>query len=415
MDHNSGRRGSVKQSRNGTWYFVVDTTPSGAVKRRQTRRRGFSTRREAQTALTRTLRDLTDRTYVAPARQTFGDYLTTIWLPAITATIRPSTSDSYSRNIRIHVAPKAIASVPLQQVAAPMLNALYADLLSGLTRRALSPRSVAYVHTILHRAFRDAVRWNLIVRNPADQADPPRARPSDRVRARTWTGEEIARFLEATTESRHAPLWRLIATTGLRRGEALGLRWEDVDLAKARMSINRTLVQIGDYRSGDTGLAWGTPKTARGRRAISLDPETAAALKAHRARQRQERLASAGYVDEGLMFADRKGRPLHPKVVSNQFRKAVARHEMPYLSVHGLRHSWATLALQAGIHPKIVQERLGHSTISITLDIYSHVNPAMDADAANAVAALIRSQPATPTSQAAGDSPVRRSRPVADR
>jgi integrase len=262
---------------------------------------------------------------------------------------------------------------------------------TGATRAALSPRTVAYVHTILHRAFRDAVRWNLIVRNPADQADPPRGRPTERVRARTWTGEEIARFLDATADSRYSPLWRLIATTGMRRGEALGLRWDDIDLSEGRLSVNRTLVQVGDYRSGDTGSAWGTPKTARGRRAISLDPETVAALRAHRSRQHQERLAAGSlYGDQGLVFCSRIGHPMHPKVVSNQFRKAVARHAMPYLSVHGLRHSWATLALQAGIHPKIVQERLGHSTISITLDIYSHVNPAMDADAANTVAALIR-------------------------
>jgi integrase len=393
VETNGGRRGSVKQSKNGTWYFVVDTTPAGAIKRIQTRRRGFTTRRSAQSALTRTLRDLADQTYVAPARLTFGDYLVDTWLPAVTATIRPSTLDSYARNIRIHVASKAIATVPLQQVAPPMLNALYADLLTGAMRAALSPRTVAYVHTILHRAFRDAVRWNLIVRNPADQADPPRGRPSERIRARTWTGEEIARFLDATADSRYSPLWRLIATTGMRRGEALGLRWDDIDLSERRLSVNRTLVQVGDYRSGNTGAAWGTPKTARGRRAISLDPETVAALRAHRSRQHQERLiAGSLYVDQGLVFCSRIGDPMHPKVVSNQFRKAVARHAMPYLSVHGLRHSWATLALQAGIHPKIVQERLGHSTISITLDIYSHVNPAMDADAANTVAALIRAR-----------------------
>ena len=179
----------------------------------------------------------------------------------------------------------------------------------------------------------------------------------------------------------------------MRRGEALGLRWDDIDLSEGRLSVNRTLVQVGDYRSGNTGAAWGTPKTARGRRAIALDPETVAALRAHRSRQHQERLVAGSlYVDQGLGFCSRIGDPMHPKVVSNQFRKAVARHAMPYLSVHGLRHSWATLALQAGIHPKIVQERLGHSTISITLDIYSQVNPAMDADAANTVAALIRAR-----------------------
>jgi integrase len=118
-----------------------------------------------------------------------------------------------------------------------------------------------------------------------------------------------------------------------------------------------------------------------------------AALRAHRSRQHQERLVAGSlYGDQGLVFCSRIGDPMHPKVVSNQFRKAVACHAMPYLSVHGLRHSWATLALPAGIHPKIVQERLGHSTISITLDIYSQVNPAMDADAANTVAALNRAR-----------------------
>ena len=169
------------------------------------------------------------------------------------------------------------------------------------------------------------------------------------------------------------------------------MRWDDVDFSGARVSINRTLIQSHDYAKGDTGLSWGTPKTARGRRTVSLDQDTLAVLRSHRARQLEERLSlGSAYSEQGLVFCTRVGEPLHPKVASNLFRNAVLRHEMPYLSVHGLRHTWATLALQAGVHPKIVQERLGHSTIAITLDIYSHVNPAMDAEAANTVAALIR-------------------------
>jgi integrase len=252
---------------------------------------------------------------------------------------------------------------------------------------------VSYIHTILHRAFRDAVRWNLLIRNPCDLADPPRARPAEQVRERTWTSGDVARFLRLTSSSRYSALWRLIAATGMRRGEALGLGWDDIDLAAGRLSINRTLVQSHDYASGDTGLSWGTPKTARGRRAISLDPDTVAALRAHRKAQLAERLkAGDDYAVNDLVFCTGSGEPLHPKIASNLFRKAVIQHDMPRLSVHGLRHTWATLALQAGVHPKIVQERLGHSTIAITLDIYSHVNPAMDAEAANTVAALIREQ-----------------------
>ncbi|MEI6230363.1 MAG: tyrosine-type recombinase/integrase [Actinomycetes bacterium] len=392
-DASSGRRGSVKQSANGSWFFVVDTTPLGSLHRMQTRRRGFATRRAAQSALTQTLRELGDQTYVAPQRQSLGDFLQVTWLPAIRSTVRPSTYDSYARNIRIHVAPKPVAGIPIQQIQPPMLNALYSELLAGESRRALSPRTVSYIHTILHRVFRDAVRWNLLIRNPCDLADPPRARPSEQVRERTWTSGEVARFLRLTTSSRYSALWHLIAATGMRRGEALGLSWDDVDLVAGRLSINRTLVQSHDYASGDTGLSWGTPKTARGRRAISIDPDTVAALRAHRKAQLAERLrAGDDYSVNDLVFCTGSGEPLHPKVASNLFRKAVIQHEMPRLSVHGLRHTWATLALQAGVHPKIVQERLGHSTIAITLDIYSHVNPAMDAEAANTVAALFREQ-----------------------
>ena len=286
--------------------------------------------------------------------------------------------------------PKAIATVPLAAGRAANAERAVCRPPDGRDAGRLSPRTVAYVHTILHRAFRDAVRWNLIVRNPADHADPPRGRPSERVRARTWTGEEIARFLDATADSRYSPLWRLIATTGMRRGEALGLRWDDVDLYEGRLSVNRTLVQAGDYHSGDTGRRVGHSED--GPRAASdlTGPRNQWPRCGHIARVsiRKGSSRDPDIGDQGLVFCSRLGDPMHPKVVSNQFRKAVARHAMPYLSVHGLRHSWATLALQAGIHPKIVQERLGHSTISITLDIYSHVNPAMDADAANTVAAL---------------------------
>ncbi len=280
----SGRRGSVSQEKNGTWTFVVDTTDVGSAARRQTRRRGFATRRAAQAALTKTIRDLDNRTYVAPVATDLRTYLEQTWLPAMRPTVRPSTFDSYARVLRLHVISKSIGARPLQSVDAPTLNALYADLLVGTDRRELSPRSVAYVHTILHRAFRDAVRWQILARNPAADADPPRARPNDRIRNRTWTAVEVATFLNATGETRHAALWRLLATTGMRRGEALGLRWSDVDLNQARLSIHRTLIQTGDYtgadkasagghrrRRADTGRSRSTPTLSRNSELIGRD------------------------------------------------------------------------------------------------------------------------------------------------
>jgi integrase len=327
--------------------------------------------------------------YVPPSRQTLKDFLETEWLPAIAPTIRPATLDSYTRVLRLLVTPLPIGNVALQDVDGPRLNVLYAQLLRAKPKgHGLSPRSVQYVHVILHRAFRDAVRWDRLFRNPCDAADPPRG--LTRPRLRVWSADELASFLRLARDDRLIALWHLIATTGMRRGEALGLQWEDVDLDAGRLSIKRTLIQIANYSKDGTDWSLGAPKTNSGFRLVELDPRTVAALRAHRARQSAERLAlGSDYLTNDFVFTRQDGRPLHPKLVSQQFRRLVARLKMPPLSVHGLRHTWATLALQAGIHPKVVQERLGHAQISVTLDTYSHVTPAMDRQAATTVAALL--------------------------
>ena len=332
------------------------------------------------------------RTYVTPSRQTLGEYLTDTWLPAIEATVRPSTFDSYRRNLRLHVVAKPIGGVPLQQVEAPMLNGLYADLSKGSEdHRKLSARSVAYVHVILHRALRDALKWNMVMRNVAAAADPPRAKASDRPSMDTWTAAELGSFLRGEDDDRLLGCWWLLASTGMRRGEALGLRWSDLDLDNARLSINRTLVTTEARRAGQPGMAWSTPKTAKGRRSVALDTATVAALRAHRVRQAAEKLAiGAGYRDEQLVFCQLDGTPIHPKTLSWNFGAKIKRLGLRRIRLHGLRHSHATLALQAGVHPKVVQERLGHANIGISLDTYSHVTPAMQAEAAEKVAALLQ-------------------------
>jgi integrase len=384
----TGRRGSIRHAANGTWYFVVDVTQPGG-ERRQTRRRGFATRRDAQRELTRVLASVDDRAYVEPKRQTLATFLTETWLPAVQHTIKPSTFESYSRNIRIHIAGRPIGRRRLQQLGPADLNALYAQLLAGdQEHRRLSPRSVAYVATILHHALRDAVRWHAIVRNPADAADPPR--PTSRPEMRTWKAHELARFLDGVAEDRLSGAWWLLATTGMRRGEVLGLRWQDVDLDAGRLTISRTLVTTEVQRKGEPGFAWGTPKTGKGRRQVALDPPTVAVLRSHRARQRQERLvAGAAYDDGDLVCCLEDGRPLHPKALSYYFGRHVKRLGLPRIRLHDLRHTHATLALQAGVHPRVVQERLGHANVSITLDTYSHVDLDMQAIAAAAVTALV--------------------------
>jgi integrase len=227
------------------------------------------------------------------------------------------------------------------------------------------------------------------VRNPADRAKPPRPRNhGDRHQhINTWPRATLAAFLrwcEAAGDPLYA-LWLLLATTGLRRGEALGLCWDSVDLDAARLSIRRTLVDVDWGRP-----VWSDPKTARGRRVVALDPVTVAALKACRAAQAEDKLRlGADYSGHGLVFARPDGTPLHPDSTSKRFRRLVANAGLPAIRLHDLRHTWATLALEAGVHPKVVQERLGHSNVSITLDLYSHVSPAMQSDAAERVAKLI--------------------------
>jgi integrase len=207
---------------------------------------------------------------------------------------------------------------------------------------------------------------------------------------RTWSAAELKVFLDGVADDRLAGAWWLLATTGMRRGEVLGLRWRDIDLETGVLQISQTLITTDVQRKGMPGMAWGTPKTGKGRRRVALDPTTVAALRAHRSRQNQERLAFAGaYEDLDLVVCREDGHPLHPKSLSYYFGQWGKRFDLPRIRLHDLRHTHATLALRAGVHPRVVQERLGHANVSITLDTYSHVDIQMQADAAARVAALV--------------------------
>jgi integrase len=203
----------------------------------------------------------------------------------------------------------------------------------------------------------------------------------------------VRTFLDAIEGDRMAPAYRLLATTGMRRGEVLGLHWANVDLDKARIVVNRSLTLVNEE------LVWAPPKTARSRRSLSLDSETVAVLRSHRRRQLEERLnAGEAWHDNDLVFCNEDGTALHPSRFTRRFVTACERAGVPRIRLHDLRHTWATLALQAGIHPNVVSERLGHATTSITLDIYSHVQPELSAHAATAVAELFGDKSASGTS-----------------
>src|SRR5450759_29221 len=200
-------------------------------RRRQTKS-GFATQREAQTAMSKLLVAVEEHSFVAPSKLNLREYLKNEWLPAIAATIRPSTFRSYKQHVECHICPQ-LGSVQLQKLSGSQINALYAKLsLSGKKdgKSGLSPLTIRHVHAVLHRALKDAVRWERLTRNPIDAADPPSIRGDGNRELKTWSAAQLKAFLTATHDDRLGPVWHLLAMTGMRRGEALGLRWEDVDL-----------------------------------------------------------------------------------------------------------------------------------------------------------------------------------------
>jgi integrase len=323
--------------------------------------------------------------YVEPSKQTVGDFLKA-WLDGCRVRVRPSTWASYRLNVQAHIIP-ALGTIPLQSVTAAGLNAFYADLLqAGRVGRegGLSPRTVRYVHTILRRALADAVRQNRLSRNVADLADPPPQRGAQAPEMKTWTAGELRAFLDYAADDRLYPAFLLAATTGMRRGEIAGLRWRDVDLEAGRLAVTQTLISLGNK------AAVSTPKTAKGRRQVALDGSTAAVLRAHRRRQVEERLAwGPAYQDGDLVFCREDGTPINPALLSERFERLAREADLPRIRFHDLRHTHATLSLQAGVHPKVVSERLGHASVAITLDVYSHAVAGVQEEAAEKVAALV--------------------------
>ena len=378
-------QGSFIKKRGSTWtayYYVPDRTG----KRRQRTKGGFKTKADAQTFLSNTIMTVRSGDYVEPSKLLFGEYLTEQWLPIAKRSIRPSTWDNYRGMVELHVLP-TLGGIQMQRLSHNHLDRLYTDLLENGKLNApggLSPKTVRSIHNMIHKALRDALRKQLVNRNVSESADPPRIQQSGSQVMKTWTGDQVRAFLTGLQGHRLQAAYVLAATTGMRRGEVLGVRWADIDFGTKRLAVRQTIVSV-NYK-----LSFGTPKTARGRRLIALDDFTLAALSAHRVNQHVER-SSIGdaYVDHDLAFPRLDGSPTHPDYFSQAFDRTVARLKLPRIRLHDLRHTHATLALQAGVPGKVVSERLGHASMTFTLDIYTHTVPQMQEEAAEQIAELI--------------------------
>lgn len=376
------QRGSIHR-RGDVWiaYWRTETSEG-----RKQHTKSFRTKKEAQQFLTDTMAAIRGGVFSEPTKVTLGEFLLERWLPTKKMAVRVSTYASYRGLVERHVIP-ALGHVQIQQLTADRLDRFYADLVA----HGLATKTIRNIHVLLHRALTDAVRKSLVPRNVADASDPPKLNRADREEMKTWTPEQLREFFAGIATHRLAAAYILAATTGMRRGEVLGVRWRDIDFKARRLHVQQTVLTV-EYQ-----IIIGRPKTLRGERKIALDDQTIQVLQSHRAAQRREKqLLGDGYQDHGLVFAREDGTPVHPDYFSQTFDRTVKRLGLPKIRLHDLRHTHATLGLAAGVHVKVISDRLGHATTSFTQDVYMHAIPAVEEDAADQIAHIVFKGISTP-------------------
>jgi integrase len=362
--------------RGNKWAVVVDVGRDADGKRIRKWQSGFDRKRDAEAARIEILSKMAGGQYFAPSKVTVGEYVDR-WLEQ-----RKNLADTTKGTYRFEL--KRITDIlgprQLMQLQPGEIAECYTQLLAS----GLSAKTVRNSHGVFHKALKDAVREGLVPRNAAEGVELPRPQRPETV---AWTAAQVHTFLAYVETHRLYGAWLLAVTTGMRRSELLGLRWQHVNLDAGRVSAVDTLVEVDNQPV----LRIDETKTSGSRRTIAIDPATVDALKAHRSQQAAEKLlAGEVYDDLGLVFCDEIGGPLSPDWFTRATKRLATEAGVPPLAPHAAgRHTWATLALESGVPAKVVAERLGHASITTTLDRYSHVTEGMDRDAASTVAALI--------------------------
>lgn len=368
----------LKSSKHGTWTYVADLPPGNNGRRRQQRRGGFATEKAAQEALAAVTAQVTAGTYVDARRMTVGDHLDA-WLRAKGA-LRPSTRANYSQHIERHIKP-AVGHLRLADLRSSHIEAMLQA--AREQERPIGPATARRIFATLRVALNKAVRQGLISVNPCSFVELE-TEEQHRRSGTVWLPEQVGAFLDAVSTHRLGVLFEVLVKAGLRRGEVIGLRWADLDLQEAVLEVAQSVVQVGG------ALHIGAPKTRKSIRRVPLDADTVKALRAHKRRQLEERLvAGSGWVETDRVFTKPDGSGLVPEYVSRTFRGLALKHGLPPIRLHDLRHTSASLALAAGVPMRVVSERLGHSTIGITQNLYTHVFDELSRDAADKIAGVI--------------------------
>jgi integrase len=366
--------GSVWLRADGRWCGAINL----GWEHGKRRRKYFygQTAEQVQAAILRARADLAQGLPVVAERQTVEEFLGRWLEDSVKPSVRPLTYEQYRQHVKLYLAP-LLGRHQLAKLAPQHVRAFIKRKLAD----GLSPRTVQLSLVILRRALGQAVKDGLVGRNVAKLADPPRWK---RPEIKPWEPAEAARFLDAIRTERLEAAYLLALSLGLRRGEVLGLRWSDVDLEGKTVTISQALARVGGK------LEFIEPKSRQSRRTVPIHDGLVAALRNHRRRQFEERLAAGSrWHDGGLVFTTGIGTPLEPRALNEDFERVVMAAGLRRIRLHDLRHSCATFLLAQGVHPRVVMELLGHSQISLTMETYSHVLPDAMREAIGRMEALL--------------------------
>ncbi|MFX1476418.1 MAG: tyrosine-type recombinase/integrase [Promethearchaeota archaeon] len=374
-------KGSIRRRSKGSWEVCLDVGRDPVTGKRL---RQFETvkgsKKDAQKRLHELLHTREQGTYIKPTKLTVAQFLEEWLQDYVRTNTAPRTAERYQEIVRVHLIP-ALGSLPVVALQPHHIQKYYAQALETGRRDGkggLSAQTVHHHHRVLYEALKYGVKHGILIRNVAEAVDAPRPEHRELSILRS---NEIRLILDATNGTPYYAIFFALAYTGLRRSELLGLRWADIDLEKATLSVVQTLHQL---RGGK--YIFREPKSKRSRRQIALSPKLAIMLWEHRFKQEQAwTLLGKPLLPTDLVFSHPGGRPIRPDNVTRALNTVVRSLGLKGVRLHDLRHAHATILLKEGVHPKVVQERLGHSSVSTTLDIYSHVVPSLQQAAARKI------------------------------
>lgn len=365
-------RGHIVQrsKKKGTWSIRIRLGKDPATGKYQ--QQWFTVQgshNDAQKRLTEILSQLDTGGYIKPGKDTVADYLTRWLAEYAEPNLSPRSFERYRDIVNRRFIPE-FGNIQLTKLKPEHLQKHY----TGMLNSGLSSRSVRYHHAVMHSALQIAVKWGLVARNVADAVEPPRIRRSE---MQTWNEKEAGQFLEAAKGGQYYALFYTALFTGMRRSELLALRWQDIDFIYSQIQVSRSLHQLknGDY-------VFTEPKSARSRRTIALPPSAFLVLESYRkAKEIESKMLGISLNENDLVFSN-LGKPFRPNTITRAWSMLAAKAGVKVIRLHDARHTHASLMLKQGIHPKVVQERLGHASIQMTLDTYSHVAPGLQEAAA---------------------------------